>query len=694
MFHHKSVKQNGESLLIKMKKLSIMLAILTSTTLVLPICASAEEAAQEEESTASESTEATPADEAGGEGANAVFTLDKVTVTGNRIEKKVYDTSADITVVGRTEIENMHLKTIDDALRTVPGVQFLDYGANLHLNKSGIRINGSNDVVILVDGVRVSDFRGAKQSGYAMTSVTRNMDSIERIEVLRGSPGVLYGSSAKGGVINIITRKDFANKTTISAAKGSYGLGEFSLGSQGKIGKLGYQFHYNTYTIGDTKDAKGFVWTGDTDQRVFGTSLNYRPNEKHLLSMRHGYSRMDFGDIYDPWYRQHIFDGIEYSRDLTLSHDFKISDRWANKMTYRRNFSLSRAHMIQGAWTYRNFWDNSYKNTFFSEQISYTSPKYEAVAGLDYSKGRDMKWRSYSTWPPTVSYRWQPIMENYSFYFNNTWHVNPKLSLEAGIRHDRPQRVEKGVVPRDATPDPHTVTSAKITFNPTKKDTIYAGRSEFFILPSMTQLYDTNFGNEQLLPAEGHGIELGYIRKFSDTNALTINFWDRRDKTTVGYASSGTYRNFKDERATGWNAQWDYQVNPKLKTFVSWARIDQMDVSGDNFTRGYRPKDVFNFGVNYNHKKWDVTLDARYFIRQDYVWTRPYPNFPSDEYVVANMAFNYNVNKHQKVYLKVNNVFNQHWAEHTEVMHRANSEGMFYTMPGRNFKIGMEYQFH
>ena len=49
----------------------------------------------------------------------------------------------------------------------VPGVQFLNYGAtNLDANLNGIRINGSNDIVILVDGVRVSDFQGSGSSGY------------------------------------------------------------------------------------------------------------------------------------------------------------------------------------------------------------------------------------------------------------------------------------------------------------------------------------------------------------------------------------------------------------------------------------------------------------------------------------------------------------------------------------------------
>lgn len=118
------------------------------------------------------------------------------------------DTKADISVVTRKQIENLHLQTVEDTLREVPGTQFLNYGSNgLNANLSGIRINGSKDVVILVDGVRITDFQGANNSGYMYASILNNMDNIERVEVLRGSAAVKYGSGAKGGVINIITRK-------------------------------------------------------------------------------------------------------------------------------------------------------------------------------------------------------------------------------------------------------------------------------------------------------------------------------------------------------------------------------------------------------------------------------------------------------------------------------------------------------
>lgn len=88
-----------------------------------------------------------------------VYSLDTVVVTANRTPQKITETNADISVVTRQEIETMHVQNIEEALRMVPGVHVMSYGAsNIQANANSIRINGSTNIVVLVDGVRVSDF--------------------------------------------------------------------------------------------------------------------------------------------------------------------------------------------------------------------------------------------------------------------------------------------------------------------------------------------------------------------------------------------------------------------------------------------------------------------------------------------------------------------------------------------------------
>ena len=102
-------------------------------------------------------------------------------------------------------------------------VQFLNYGLpGYNMNK--VRINGSDAVLVLVDGVRVAGIGTGQQMPFALSSA---MENIERIEVLKGAAAVLYGSDAKGGVINIITKKSAQPRTKISAASGNFGKEEY-----------------------------------------------------------------------------------------------------------------------------------------------------------------------------------------------------------------------------------------------------------------------------------------------------------------------------------------------------------------------------------------------------------------------------------------------------------------------------------
>ena len=182
------------------------------------------------------------------------FDLAPVVVTASRIEESILKAKADMSVVGREEIEKMHMDNVEEALRTVPGVQFLDYGSNgMNANVSGIRINGSKEVVVLVDGVRVNEFQGS-DSGYFFAALTNNTDNIERVEVLRGGAGTLYGSGAKGGVINIITRKINDNKTTVDVSAGNFSTRQYKLNTQGRQGKVGYHVYYDDKHSGDFKD--------------------------------------------------------------------------------------------------------------------------------------------------------------------------------------------------------------------------------------------------------------------------------------------------------------------------------------------------------------------------------------------------------------------------------------------------------
>lgn len=628
------------------------------------------------------------ADEAG----VPVYSLGPIVVTANRVEQPILEAKSDISVVPRKEIEEMHISNVEEALRTVPGVQFLNYGANgANANRSGIRINGSKDIVLLVDGVKVSDFQGGGESGYMYASMLSNMDNIERVEVLRGAAAVMYGSGAKGGVINIITRKPDKTQSMIDVSRGSFGREGYKFNTEGKKGKISYNAYYNKSIVGDTKDGDGNRWEGHSNNRSSGVKVGYSFSEGNTLTVNYDDIDVDYYGL-DYIYKGPYL-GDYQSKATTIKHDWQISDQWSNTLVYRHSAIQSNYSKPLGEGNFEGttgspYIDSSdYTYDFVSEQVRYQSGRHDIIAGMDYSKGKN-------NLLTTVGYNadgdqvfGHRSMKNYSYYIQDDWTLFPGLTLSGGVRHDKPE--SDGYSP---DMDSHTAKSYKLSWDMTDKDTIYAGRSDFYILPSMNQIDDgTEWGNAALKPAYGRTTTIGYNRKFSDAHYLTVNWFETKSEREIGYDENGKYQNYSGGISRGWNAQYNVQIGDYWSARVGWAHLFQ-SASGDNYAKGYYPKDLATFGIYYNKEKVSAGFDGFYFIR------RLDPNYsgekgwPADKYGVYNLSFNYSPNKTTTVYMKVENLFNKLWAEHTDVIYNHNP-GTWYSMPGRSLLIGLQLKF-
>lgn len=129
---------------------------------------------------------------------------DTLVVSASAVEQNLKDAPASISVITRSDLDRRPVHNLKDVLRDVPGVQL----TNEADNRQGVSIRGldSSYTLILIDGKRVNS-RNAVFRHNDFDLSTLPVDSIERIEVVRGPMSSLYGSDALGGVINIITRK-------------------------------------------------------------------------------------------------------------------------------------------------------------------------------------------------------------------------------------------------------------------------------------------------------------------------------------------------------------------------------------------------------------------------------------------------------------------------------------------------------
>ena len=219
-----------------------------------------------------------------------------MTVTANKIEEDIKDVPQSITVIDETVIEEKGVKSVGDIITSTPNMDVVTYGSPSRIltNIRGLNTSmftANNPIVMYVDGVPYNDSYGFDLS----------LANIERIEVLRGPQGTLYGKDAIGGVINVVT-KEPANEWSgkAGAEYGSFNYREFKLNTSGALKKDVLYFGLNgQYRADDGWQTNSFPGSEEDADKFedgrWSTYLLYRPTEE--FSVKFTYSN-DYTDAY------------------------------------------------------------------------------------------------------------------------------------------------------------------------------------------------------------------------------------------------------------------------------------------------------------------------------------------------------------------------------------------------------------
>ena len=146
-----------------------------------------------------------------------------------------------VTVVTGAELRSQQVRHAADALRSLPGVHVGRNGGPAAQTQVRIRGAEANHTLVLIDGVVANDTNNG-----AFDFSDLSTDSIERIEVIRGSQSGLYGSNALGGVVNIITKSGRGPlQLTARAEAGSFGTFDHAVSASGGNEKAWGAFTYH-----------------------------------------------------------------------------------------------------------------------------------------------------------------------------------------------------------------------------------------------------------------------------------------------------------------------------------------------------------------------------------------------------------------------------------------------------------------
>lgn len=219
------------------------------------------------------------------------YELQEVVVTGTRTPKFLKDTPIQTRVITSRDIARTDATNVQDLLQQeLPGVEF-SYSMNqrTHLNFAGF---GGQGILFLVDGERLA--------GESMDDVDFSrllVSGVERIEIVKGASSALYGSSAAGGVVNIIT-KNATEPWTLNVnaryAKHNdqrYG-GVFALRSKHWSNAFSANYHNkDNYNVTSAPNPVTRVISTIYGERTvdFKDKLTWRPSDRLSVGARAGY---------------------------------------------------------------------------------------------------------------------------------------------------------------------------------------------------------------------------------------------------------------------------------------------------------------------------------------------------------------------------------------------------------------------
>ncbi len=210
-------------------------------------------------------------------------TLDSVTVTATLKGSTV--SGRDITVVKGESFSHLPIRSLDDLLKYIPGIELQQRGPSGSQGDIIIRGSTFQQTLVILDGLRLND----PNTGHFSAYIPIAPSEIDRIEILKGAASAIYGSEAVGGVINIITKKS-GNSFTGCLTAGEYGLWSANIGGsyQNKNSGMSFGVLSNNANGQPQRGTNGFFHNNTVSLSAFHNFNNWK------LFLRSAYDRRNF----------------------------------------------------------------------------------------------------------------------------------------------------------------------------------------------------------------------------------------------------------------------------------------------------------------------------------------------------------------------------------------------------------------
>lgn len=450
-------------------------------------------------------------------GAESEQNLAPVVVTATRIPQPISQIGTTVTVLGQDQIEAQKIEQVGNALREVPGVTITQLGSPGSSTNVSIRGSTSAQTLVMMDGVELNT---GSLGSFDLANLTT--DGLDRIEVLRGAGGSLYGSQAIGGVINLITQEGEGAPTASFLSEAGNEATERQMltlgGQQGRLHYAGALSYFST---------EGFRRVNDNSDNLAGSlRLDYDLSPDTTLRAFSRYYRANVSLPNFSVTSGFPLDPSAHQRNEFMLSNGEIDHRFSDRLVAHVNAFFVRNDLRVNSYPFAG--DPGFERDRDPDEMRGTNaqavyawaPGWRSVVGFDFE---DLWARSFgeSSFPGYGTYltQFSTGRQQYAGYFEQEGSLFKGLVLgTAGFRVDGNSQFGKEVSPSWSVAIP--LPKYGLTFR--------GSYAEGFRAPSLDELYFPGYGNPNLAPELSSEYDGGLTEQISEWGSFTATYFSRR----------------------------------------------------------------------------------------------------------------------------------------------------------------------
>lgn len=385
-------------------------------------------------------------------------TLNEIVVTGTKTFKRKTNSPVIVNVINAKALDNVQACNLSEGLKFQPGLRVETDCQTC--NYTQLRMNGlaGGYSQILINGRPIfSPLTGL----YGLEQLPTNM--IDRIEVVRGGGSSLYGSSAIGGTVNVITKVPKKNSYELNSFYQSINgksddivfSGNASIVSKNYNSGVSFFFNHRERELYDHND-DNFSEIPKLENTSFGTNLFFLPNENQKLEI-------NISNLNEFRYGGEMVDIPAY---LTKQSEERTHNVWMGSADYQINFNEDNSSFITyAAWqnTKRKHYTGIFPDGDEAVQAHIENPPYGTSNTTTLQGGIQLNHKMYdfingtNTFTlgaeyvfddvfdeiSTYNYIIDQITKDFGLFIQSDWDILPSLTLLSGVRMDKHNLVDK-----------------------------------------------------------------------------------------------------------------------------------------------------------------------------------------------------------------------------------------------------------